>query len=123
MNCVIPCLNIKGNYNKIPSNHNCYSLYLLVLGKALQSLAKIGDELFIEAKSDQLTLLTFNQSKTICGQFHMLDSFFTLYNVKDEPSVSCKIHMKTILPMFKGTNIDKKVGFLFLFACFKYIFL
>lgn len=117
MNCVIPCLNIKGNHDELQINQNIFiQIYVLVLGKALQSLAKIGDELFIEAKSDQLTLLTFNQSKTICGQFHMLDSFFTLYNVKDEPSVSCKIHMKTILPMFKGTNIDKKVGFLFLFA-------
>ncbi|XP_066148964.1 cell cycle checkpoint control protein RAD9A isoform X1 [Euwallacea fornicatus] len=96
MNCIVPSLNIK------------------VLARAVHALAKIGDELFIEAKIDKLTFLTFNQSKTVCGQFHMLDSFFSLYNVqqghaKENTAISLKIHMKTLLPLFRGTHLDKKL--------------
>ncbi|XP_050302007.1 cell cycle checkpoint control protein RAD9A [Anthonomus grandis grandis] len=99
MNCIIPGLNVK------------------VLARALQALAKIGDELFIEAKSEKFTLLTFNQSKTVCGQFHFLESFFSVYSVKEKEfnensAIGCKIHMKTLLPLFKGTNLEKKLDFI-----------
>lgn len=83
-----------------------------MLARAVQALAKIGDELFMEANADKLTLLTFNQSKTVCGQYHLLDSFFSLYSITqlNNSTVSCKIHMKTLLPLFKGTNFEKKVN-------------
>ncbi|XP_030759674.1 cell cycle checkpoint control protein RAD9A isoform X2 [Sitophilus oryzae] len=97
MNCTIPGLNVKA--------------------KGIQALAKIGDELFIESKLEKLTFLSFNQCKTVCGQYHLLDSFFSQYDIKESiltkenPSVICKIHMKTLLPVFKGTNLEKKLDF------------
>ncbi|KAL1501367.1 hypothetical protein ABEB36_006698 [Hypothenemus hampei] len=99
MNCVVTSLNVK------------------VLAKAIHSLAKIGNELFIEAKPDKLSFLTFNQCKTVCAQFHMLDSFFSVFNVgiqnlDENVPINCKIHMKTLLPMFKGTNLEKKLEFM-----------
>ncbi|KAF7284704.1 hypothetical protein GWI33_021717 [Rhynchophorus ferrugineus] len=99
MNCIIPGLNVK------------------VLGRGIQALAKIGDELFIEAHLEKLVFTTFNQCKTVCARFHLLDSFFSQYDVKESElneenfAVSCKIHMKTLLPLFKGTQLEKKLDY------------
>ncbi|XP_060532810.1 cell cycle checkpoint control protein RAD9A-like [Cylas formicarius] len=100
MNTIIPAMNAK------------------ILGRQIQALARIGDELFIEARPEKLTFITYNQCKTICGQFDLLESFFSQYDInlenpKDQDtSVLCKIHMKTLLPVFKGTNYEKKLDYM-----------
>ncbi|KAH1009770.1 hypothetical protein HUJ04_002078 [Dendroctonus ponderosae] len=96
MNCLIPGPNVK------------------VLGRAIVALAKVGDELYMEAKPDKLSFLTLNQAKTICAQMHLLDSFFSLYDI-DGPKqprnvpICCKVHVKTMLQLLKGTQLDRKL--------------
>ncbi|XP_048522597.1 cell cycle checkpoint control protein RAD9A isoform X2 [Dendroctonus ponderosae] len=96
MNCLIPGPNVK------------------VLGRAIVALAKVGDELYMEAKPDKLSFLTLNQAKTICAQMHLLDSFFSLYDI-DRPKqprnvpICCKVHVKTMLQLLKGTQLDRKL--------------
>nr|XP_008194883.1 PREDICTED: cell cycle checkpoint control protein RAD9A [Tribolium castaneum] len=95
MDCIIPGTNMK------------------VLAKALQALSKIGDELFIEAKTDGLAFITLNSSKTVCSRFTFQEAFFSSYEVNQNDStedISCKIHMKIFLPLFKG-NLEKKLEY------------
>ncbi|RZB41584.1 cell cycle checkpoint control protein RAD9A [Asbolus verrucosus] len=99
MECIVPGNNMK------------------VLGKALQALAKIGDELYVEAKKDRLCLITLNSSKTVCARFHFFDSFFSSYDVNqndlsaaNNETITCKLHMKVFLPLFKG-NLEKKLDY------------
>ncbi|VEN44472.1 unnamed protein product [Callosobruchus maculatus] len=100
MNCIIPGQNIK------------------ILSKALHALAKVGDELFIEARSEKVVLISLNLRKTVCVKYYFLDSFFSSYVVDDNAlndqneAVTCKIHMKTILPLFKGIHLDKKLDYI-----------
>ncbi|KAJ8984099.1 hypothetical protein NQ317_017308 [Molorchus minor] len=97
MNCIVPSLNLK------------------VVAKGLQALSKIGDELFIEAKRDKLTLVTLNLRKTVCARLHLFDSFFSSYEVDEDEqneTVTCKIHMKVLLPLLKGTHLEKKFDFI-----------
>jgi hypothetical protein len=98
MECIVPGNNMK------------------VLGKALQALSKIGDELYMEAKSDRLSLITLNSSKTVCARFHFFETFFSSYEVNPDDlsaagneTITCKVHMKIFLPLFKG-NLEKKVS-------------
>lgn len=100
MNCIIPSQNTK------------------VLGKAINSLVKIGDELFMEMTRDKLILVTLNMSRTICAQCTLLESFFSSYEVEEKilkskqtDTLTCKLFMKTLLPLFKG-NLEKKLDFL-----------
>lgn len=99
MNCIIPGPNLK------------------IFAKALQALAKIGDDLYVEATKEQVSLITLNLRKTVCVHFNLLDIFFSNYEVDitqiDDKSegVSCKIHMKTLLPLFKGTHLEKKLDY------------
>ncbi|ERL90175.1 hypothetical protein D910_07529 [Dendroctonus ponderosae] len=85
-----------------------------LLGRAIVALAKVGDELYMEAKPDKLSFLTLNQAKTICAQMHLLDSFFSLYDI-DRPKqprnvpICCKVHVKTMLQLLKGTQLDRKL--------------
>lgn len=85
------------------------------MAKALQALSKVGDELFMEAKNDIFSLITVNSSKTVCARFNFLGTFFSSYEVNqddleaaDNETITCKIHMKIFLPLFKG-NLEKKV--------------
>ncbi|KAJ3618128.1 hypothetical protein MTP99_006156 [Tenebrio molitor] len=80
MECIVPGNNMK------------------VLGKALQALSKIGDELYMEAKSDRLSLITLNSMNP--------DDLSAAGN----ETITCKVHMKIFLPLFKG-NLEKKLDY------------
>ncbi|CAH2017243.1 unnamed protein product [Acanthoscelides obtectus] len=100
MNCIIPGPNIK------------------ILSKALHALAKVGDELFIEARREKLVFISLNLRKTVCVKYYFLDSFFSSYVVVEDAlndqneAITCKIHIKTILPLFKGIHLEKKLDYI-----------
>lgn len=116
MECLIPGANLKGSFF-LKLRLCIFNEFLIVLGKSLQALSKIGDELYIEAKKDRLRLITVNSSKTVCSRFDFLDNFFSSYEVDENDlknsnneALTCKIHMKMFLPLLKA-NLDKKVNF------------
>lgn len=87
-----------------------------VLSKTINALAKIGDEIYLEADLDKLEFTTLNMSKTVCSQSSFLKSFFSSYDIKmndsaDDKTITCKLFMKSLLPLFKG-NLEKKVRFM-----------
>ncbi|CAH1155500.1 unnamed protein product [Phaedon cochleariae] len=99
MNCIIPGLNLK------------------VFARALQALAKVGDDLYIESSQEKLSLVALNGRKTVCVRCHLLDNFFSSYEVDNDQlsqqtqTLFCKMHLKTLLPLFKGQHLEKKLEF------------
>eukprot|EP00106_Octopus_bimaculoides_P010445 XP_014777887.1 PREDICTED: cell cycle checkpoint control protein RAD9A-like [Octopus bimaculoides] len=103
MSCTIPGNNIK------------------VFARAIHSLAKIGEELYIEQLDDGLYLKTVNSSRSAFASFQFHPKFFIQYlcdyhsngdnlnSAKDEP-LRCKISIKSCLNIFKSVaTIEKTV--------------
>lgn len=127
MNNVIICINYElrsskhkyKGYNCNKQKNSATKMCFSVLGKAIQALSKVGDDLFMEAKTDQLSLITLNISKTVCAKYHFKYSFFSYYEVNEDElknnnsdKISCKLHMKVLLPLFKGTSLEKKLDWI-----------
>ncbi|XP_062590579.1 cell cycle checkpoint control protein RAD9A-like [Saccostrea cucullata] len=100
MKCIIPGVNIK------------------VFGRAIHSLSKIGEELYIEPLAHGLALRTVNSSRSAYACFLFFPTFFQHYDdgtpeissQDSEDSIRCKIAMKSCLIVFKSmSNIEKTV--------------
>ncbi|KAL3857167.1 hypothetical protein ACJMK2_011862 [Sinanodonta woodiana] len=105
MNCVIPGVNIK------------------VFGRAVQSLSKIGEELYVEPLEHGLALRTVNSSRSAYACFLFAPSFFQHYDdgsgqttngsgkeEGEEEAIRCKITMKSCLTVFKSVyTLEKTV--------------
>lgn len=100
MKCTIPGVNLK------------------VFGRAIQSMSKIGDELYFEPLEDGLFLRTVNSCRSAYGYFQFSPSFFLHYidgvsgsdGDTEEEALRCKIGMKSVMTVFKSmSTIDKTV--------------
>ncbi|XP_069874312.1 cell cycle checkpoint control protein RAD9A-like isoform X2 [Dipodomys merriami] len=69
-----------------------------VLGKAVHSLSRMGDELYLEPLDDGLSLRTVNSSRSAYACFLFAPLFFQQYQVaaSDLDTLRCKIQMKTV---------------------------
>lgn len=67
-----------------------------VLGKAVHSLSRIGDELYLEPLEDGLSLRTVNSSRSAYACFLFAPLFFQLYQAATpgQDPLRCKILMK-----------------------------
>ncbi|KAL4223119.1 Cell cycle checkpoint control protein rad9b [Mactra antiquata] len=98
MKCVVPGANIK------------------VFGRAVHSLSKIGEELYIEPLDHGLALRTVNSSRSAYACFLFAPSFFQHYDdgVGDvssqdsDDTLRCKIAMKSILTVFRSLSTMEK---------------
>ncbi|XP_036991226.2 cell cycle checkpoint control protein RAD9A isoform X3 [Artibeus jamaicensis] len=81
-----------------------------VLGKAVHSLSRIGDELYLEPLEDGLSLRTVNSSRSAYACFLFSPLFFQLYQAatpgQDPPR--CKILMKSFLSIFRSLVMLEK---------------
>lgn len=109
MECIIPGLNLKGTYDIqfFFSFLPYYCLCFPVMIKAIQALSRIGDEIYLNAKPEHLSLMTINMSRTSYVTVNLLDTFFSSYSLTDSYSENiggciCKISMKAISGIFKG---------------------
>ncbi|XP_025089862.1 cell cycle checkpoint control protein RAD9A-like isoform X2 [Pomacea canaliculata] len=100
MKCTIPGVNLK------------------VFGRAIHSLSKIGEELYIEPLEQGLALKTVNSSRSAYACFLFFPSYFQHYDDgsrhgtgdTDENNLRCKLTMKSILTVFKSlSSIEKSV--------------
>ncbi|PNJ38708.1 RAD9A isoform 5, partial [Pongo abelii] len=69
-----------------------------VLGKAVHSLSRIGDELYLEPLEDGLSLRTVNSSRSAYACFLFAPLFFQQYQAATpgQDLLRCKILMKTV---------------------------
>ncbi|KAM6157726.1 cell cycle checkpoint control protein RAD9A [Rhynchocyon petersi] len=81
-----------------------------VLGKAVHSLSRIGDELYLEPLEDGLSLRTVNSSRSAYACFLFAPLFFQQYQgpTPDQDPVRCKILMKSFLSVFRSLAVLEK---------------
>ncbi|XP_076434773.1 uncharacterized protein LOC143274745 [Babylonia areolata] len=103
MKCIIPGINLK------------------VFGRAIHSLAKIGDELYFEPLEQGLSLRTVNSSRSAYACFLFFPSYFQHYDdgrkqteasssEDDDEGLRCKIIMKSVMAVFRSlSTIEKTV--------------
>ncbi|XP_049748590.1 cell cycle checkpoint control protein RAD9A isoform X1 [Elephas maximus indicus] len=81
-----------------------------VLGKAVHSLSRIGDELYLEPLEDGLSLRTVNSSRSAYACFLFAPLFFQQYQAATQAQepVRCKILMKSFLSVFRSLALLEK---------------
>ncbi|TKC36655.1 cell cycle checkpoint control protein RAD9A isoform X4 [Monodon monoceros] len=81
-----------------------------VLGKAVHSLSRIGDELYLEPLEDGLSLRTVNSSRSAYACFLFAPLFFQQYQaaIPGQDPLRCKILMKSFLSVFRSLAMLEK---------------
>lgn len=81
-----------------------------VLGKAVHSLSRIGEELYLEPLEDGLSLRTVNSSRSAYACFLFAPLFFQLYQAATpgQDPLRCKILMKSFLSVFRSLAMLEK---------------
>ncbi|XP_023293349.2 cell cycle checkpoint control protein RAD9A [Lucilia cuprina] len=72
------------------------------IAKSIQSLAKIGSDLCVEADENGLQFRTFNPSKSAMATIRFQRIFFETYSLEESGVNYCKVCMKAILAVFKN---------------------
>ncbi|XP_055988071.1 cell cycle checkpoint control protein RAD9A isoform X1 [Sorex fumeus] len=81
-----------------------------VLGKAVHSLSRVGDELYLEPLEDGLSLRTVNSSRSAYACFLFAPLFFQQYQAitPGQDPLRCKILMKSFLSVFRSPAVLEK---------------
>uniref|UniRef100_A0A2I2Z9W4 Cell cycle checkpoint control protein RAD9A n=1 Tax=Gorilla gorilla gorilla TaxID=9595 RepID=A0A2I2Z9W4_GORGO len=81
-----------------------------VLGKAVHSLSRIGDELYLEPLEDGLSLRTVNSSRSAYACFLFAPLFFQQYQAATpgQDLLRCKILMKHFSTVFSSIASERK---------------
>ncbi|CAK6449793.1 unnamed protein product [Pipistrellus nathusii] len=81
-----------------------------VLGKAVHSLSRVGEELYLEPLEDGLSLRTVNSSRSAYACFLFAPLFFQLYQAATpgQDPLRCKILMKSFLSVFRSLAMLEK---------------
>ncbi|XP_045870484.1 cell cycle checkpoint control protein RAD9A isoform X2 [Meles meles] len=81
-----------------------------VLGKAVHSLSRIGEELYLEPLEDGLSLRTVNSSRSAYACFLFAPLFFQQYQAAapGQEALRCKIWMKSFLAAFRSLAMVEK---------------
>ncbi|XP_034102535.1 cell cycle checkpoint control protein RAD9A [Drosophila albomicans] len=73
-----------------------------VLAKAIQSLSKVGKELFIEADGQGLQMRTINATQSAVGSIRFSRAMFDTFQMPPSGDCYCKIAMKSCLGVFRN---------------------
>ncbi|KAF7228232.1 cell cycle checkpoint control protein RAD9A [Nothobranchius furzeri] len=81
-----------------------------VLAKAIHSLSRIGDELYVEPQGDGLALRSVNSSRSAYACFLFAPLFFSRYNIRKEVNFRCKMAIKSVQTVFRSVaTLEKTV--------------
>lgn len=85
-------------------------MYGEVLAKAVHSLSRIGDELYVESQEDGLALRSVNSSRSAYACFLFSPLFFSRYTTNNGHSFRCKMAIKSVQAVFRSlATLDKTV--------------
>lgn len=73
-----------------------------IIAKAIQSLSKVGKELFIEADGQGLQMRTINATQSAVGSIRFSRSMFDTFQLPASGDCYCKIAMKPCLGVFRN---------------------
>ncbi|XP_015514867.1 cell cycle checkpoint control protein RAD9A [Neodiprion lecontei] len=95
MKCVVPGANVK------------------VLAKAIHSLAKIGDEMYIKPQDAGISFQTVNMARSAYASFTFSESYFSYYtygNLEQDDALRCQVTMRSAMAVFKAPGtLDRQV--------------
>lgn len=81
-----------------------------VLAKAIHSLSRIGEELYLEPVEDGLALRSVNSSRSAFACFLLSPLFFQRYQAPSDQSFRCKMPIKSVQAVFKSlSSLDRSV--------------
>ncbi|KAM3867150.1 cell cycle checkpoint control protein RAD9A [Diretmus argenteus] len=81
-----------------------------VLAKAIHSLSRIGDELYLEPEEDGLALRSVNSSRSAYACFLFAPLFFSRYTIPSGHAFRCKMAIKSVQAVFRSlASLEKTV--------------
>ncbi|XP_042348667.1 cell cycle checkpoint control protein RAD9A [Plectropomus leopardus] len=81
-----------------------------VLAKAIHSLSRIGDELYVEPQEDGLALRSVNSSRSAYACFLFAPLFFSRYTIPSGHAFRCKMAIKSVQAVFRSlATLEKTV--------------
>ncbi|XP_028315183.1 cell cycle checkpoint control protein RAD9A [Gouania willdenowi] len=81
-----------------------------VLAKAIHSLSRIGDELYVEPQQDGLALRSVNSSRSAYACFLFAPLFFSRYSLPNGHDFRCKMAIKSVQSVFRSlATLEKTV--------------
>ncbi|KAK7922084.1 hypothetical protein WMY93_008986 [Mugilogobius chulae] len=81
-----------------------------VLAKAVHSLSRIGDELYVEPQEDGLALRSVNSSRSAYACFLFSPLFFSRYTTTNGHCFRCKMAIKSVQAVFRSlATLEKNV--------------
>lgn len=81
-----------------------------VLAKAIHSLSKIGEELYLDPVEDGLTLRAVNSSRSAFACFLLSPLFFQRYQAPSDHAFRCKIPIKSMQAVFRSlSSLERSV--------------
>lgn len=81
-----------------------------VLAKAIHSLSRIGEELYLEPSEDGLTLRAVNSSRSAFACFLMSPLFFQRYQAPPDQAFRCKMPIKSVQTVFRSlSSLERSV--------------
>ncbi|KAG7328922.1 hypothetical protein KOW79_007096 [Hemibagrus wyckioides] len=81
-----------------------------VLAKAIHSLSRIGEELYLEPIEDGLTLRAVNSSRSAFACFLMSRLFFQKFQYPPDQAFRCKMPIKSIQTVFRSlSSLERSV--------------
>ncbi|XP_070769093.1 cell cycle checkpoint control protein RAD9A [Enoplosus armatus] len=81
-----------------------------VLAKAIHSLSRIGDELYVEPQEDGLALRSVNSSRSAYACFLFAPLFFSRYTIPSGHTFRCKMAIKSVQAVFRSlASLEKTV--------------
>lgn len=81
-----------------------------MLAKAIHSLSRIGDELYVEPQDDGLALRSVNSSRSAYACFLFSSLFFSRYSTPSERDFRCKMAIKSVQAVFRSlATLEKTV--------------
>uniref|UniRef100_A0A671V6N0 Cell cycle checkpoint control protein RAD9A n=1 Tax=Sparus aurata TaxID=8175 RepID=A0A671V6N0_SPAAU len=88
----------------------CVCVYRPVLAKAIHSLSRIGDELYVEPQDDGLALRSVNSSRSAYACFLFAPLFFSRYTIPSGHAFRCKMAIKSVQAVFRSlASLEKTV--------------
>lgn len=81
-----------------------------VLAKAIHSLSKIGEELYLEPVEDGLSLRAVNSSRSAFACFLLSPLFFQRYQASSDHAFRCKMPIKSMQAVFRSlSSLERSV--------------
>ncbi|XP_017072213.1 cell cycle checkpoint control protein RAD9A isoform X2 [Drosophila eugracilis] len=81
-----------------------------VIAKAVQSLSKVGKEMFIEVDQQALQMRAINATQSAVGSISFKRSMFEVFDLPPNSDFFCKISMKGCLAVFRNMNEVQQVN-------------